>query len=58
MSRDPAYLEDILHAARPVRVGTEGISREAFTQDWMRRSAVAYQIEIIGEATKRLSDDL
>ncbi len=55
MSRDPAYLIDILQAARLVQIGVEGVSKEALARDWMRLSAVTRQIEIMGEATKRLS---
>jgi uncharacterized protein with HEPN domain len=55
MSRDPGYLLNILAAARLVRIGTLGVSKEEFFRDWMREAAVVRQLEIIGEATKRLS---
>src|SRR3972149_5218992 len=57
MSRDPAYLLDILQAARRIREGLGGVAKDAFLKDWMRHSAVVRQIEIIGEATKRLSEE-
>lgn len=57
MSRDPAYLLDILQAARRIREGVEGVTKEAFLKEWMRHSAIVRQIEIIGEATKRLSEE-
>jgi len=57
MSRDPAYLLDILQAARRIREGVAGIAKEDFLKEWMRHSAIVRQIEIIGEATKRLSEE-
>jgi uncharacterized protein with HEPN domain len=57
MSRDPAYLLDILQAARRIREGVEGVTKEAFLKEWMRHSAIVRQIEIVGEATKRLSEE-
>ena len=53
--RDAAYLLDILEAAKLVVSFLEGISQEAFQSDLMRQSAVVRQIEIMGEAAKRLS---
>ena len=57
MQRDLAYLIDILQAARLVQAGIQGISKKVFFDDWMRQSAVIRQLEIVGEAAKRLSDD-
>ena len=57
MSRDPAYLLDILQAARRIREGVEGVTKATFLKEWMRHSAIVRQIEIIGEATKRLSEE-
>jgi uncharacterized protein with HEPN domain len=54
---DTSHLLDILDAARLVQTFVSGINREAFERDLMRQSAVIRQIEIIGEATKRLSED-
>ena len=53
--RDLTYLVDILEAARLVQTFVTGVDKEMFDADLMRQSAVARQIEIIGEATKRLS---
>ncbi len=55
-SNDISYLADILQAARLVQSFVEGVDKTLFEQDLMRQSAVIRQIEIIGEATKRLSD--
>jgi len=56
MQRDLAYLADILQAARLAQAGVNGITKEFFLSDWIRQSAIIRQLEIIGEATKRLSD--
>lgn len=50
-----SYLTDILEAARLVVSFTQSVDEDGFSQDVMRQSAVIRQIEIIGEATKRLS---
>jgi uncharacterized protein with HEPN domain len=56
-SRDISYLADILEAARLIQTFVEGIDEQAFKRDLMRQSAVMRQIEIMGEATKRLSTE-
>ncbi len=55
MSRDPAYLLDILDAARLAQEFVEGMDQEAFNGDLKTQSAVIRQLEIVGEATRRLS---
>lgn len=52
-----SYLTDILEAAKLVTSFIQDVDEEAFYQDEMRQSAVVRQIEIVGEATKRLSDE-
>ena len=57
MTRDTAYLRHILDAVTKIEsyvsVGKEAFFRESHWQD-----AVVRQLEIIGEATKRLSREL
>ena len=53
--RDAAFLIDILEAAKLLESFVDGIDRQAFESDLLRQSAVIRQIEIIGEAAKRLS---
>lgn len=53
--RDLSYLTDILQAARLVDEFIEGMSEAEFYRDIKCQSAVMRQIEVIGEATKRLS---
>lgn len=56
--RDASYLLDILKAAQLIEEFTVGMDRSAFNTDLKTQSAVIRQLEIIGEATKRLSDEL
>lgn len=56
MSRDLTYLADILQAARLVQDFATGVAAEAFFEDPLRQSAILRQLEITGEATKRLSE--
>ena len=53
--RDLDYVIDILSAARLIQTFLMGRDRGAFAMDLMCQSAVIRQLEIIGEATKRLS---
>ena len=46
---------DIVKAGRQVLQFAEGLTREQLDLDFMRQSAILYQIIIVGEATKRLS---
>lgn len=55
---DLSYLTDILQAAKLVVSFVQDVDEQAFSQDVMRQSAVIRQIEVMGEATKRLSDSI
>ncbi len=55
-SRDSAYLWDMLEAARAVREFVEGLTAEQFLQNRMVQAAVEREVEIIGEAARRVSD--
>lgn len=55
MSRDNAYLRDILNAAQAIRRFIAGVSKEEFLANEEKYEAVNRKFEIIGEATKRLS---
>src|SRR5260221_14183308 len=55
MFNDKAYLLDILHSANLILEFMYKIDYEAFLEDPMRQDAVVRRTEIIGEATKRLS---
>jgi len=57
MSRDEAYVLDILRAARLANEFLAGCEREAFETDEKTQSAVLHQLLVLGEAVKRLSDE-
>ena len=57
MSRDMAYLLDILLAAKDTRGFTAGLDKDAFLSDRKCQYAVTYRLEVIGEVVKRLSDE-
>jgi uncharacterized protein with HEPN domain len=58
MQRDEATLLDIATAARLVQAFTQGLEKETFLKDYKTQSAVLYQLIVMGEAVKRLSDEL
>jgi uncharacterized protein with HEPN domain len=53
--RDDIVLKDIANAAQLIISFIEGFDHQSFTDDWKTRSAVLYQLTVIGEAAKRLS---
>jgi uncharacterized protein with HEPN domain len=54
---EEVYLEDILTAAEDAMSFTAGMSYEEFLEDKKTVFAVIRALEIIGEATKRISED-
>lgn len=54
-SRDPAYLWDMLDAASAISTFVAGRTFHDFQADRMLRNAVERNMEIIGEAAKRVS---
>ena len=57
MSKDNAYLADLLEAARAIQRFTAGVSREDFKGNEEKYEAVNRKFEIIGEAARRLSPE-
>ena len=55
MWRDTAWLFDIVRAARKAREYVAEMQRDAFLESTLHQDAVIRQLEVIGEATKRLS---
>lgn len=53
--KDMAYLWDILDAARTAVAFTQGLRFEEFLHDRKTRNAVERNLEIIGEASRRIS---
>ena len=54
--RDIAYLWDILDAARTILEFTSDVSYGDYLENRMRQLAVEREIEIIGEAARRISE--
>jgi uncharacterized protein with HEPN domain len=57
MQRDLGSVVDILLACRDIQDCTHGLSRRGFEGNKTVRHAVVRCIEVIGEATKRISPD-
>jgi uncharacterized protein with HEPN domain len=55
MKEDTVYLRHILDAIARIEKYTEGVDYEDFMDDDLIQAGVMREIEIIGEATKRLS---
>jgi uncharacterized protein with HEPN domain len=53
--RDDIVLKDIVNAAQLIAAFVAGFEKDAFIDDWKTRSAVLYQLTVVGEAVKRLS---
>lgn len=59
MKRDESvYLQHILDAIARIDSYLQGVTEEAFSQKSLIQDGVIRQLEIIGEAVKRVSDDL
>ena len=56
MQRDLVYLRDILEAARLTLSYVAGKDKTAFLADQLCQDAVIRRLEIIGEASRRISD--
>lgn len=56
MSRDESYLLDIAKLCRTVLRLTRGMTKTEFENDERTQLAVLYEITIIGEVVKRLSE--
>ena len=57
MKSENAYLKDILESARLIQKYVSGIEQDEFEKDMLLQDAVVRRLEIIGEATKRLSEN-
>ncbi len=55
---DIAYLHDMLEAIQQVQSYVQGYDYEAFLQDRKTRDAVIRNLEVIGEAVRKLSRSL
>jgi uncharacterized protein with HEPN domain len=57
MSRDHAYLFDVLESSRTALEYMRGKTWEEFSKDSLLQDAVVRRLEIIGEASGRISDE-
>lgn len=57
MSKDNAYLADILKAAKAIRRFVEGVAKVEFLANEEKYEAVNRKFEIIGEAARHLSPE-
>jgi len=58
MERDPAYLLDMLQAAREVQALSKDLAWEEFQQSKLHQYALVKLIETIGEAARAISQEL
>jgi len=59
VSRDPRlYLEDILEAGEKITRFCEGMNEDAFLADDLVADAVLRNLEVIGEAAKRIPEEV
>lgn len=56
MQRDEATLVDILQAARLAHEFTAGVEKDEFFDDRQLQSSVLYQLVVLGEGVRRLSE--
>lgn len=55
--RDPAYLWDMLDAARSIRRFTANVALDEYLRNEMMQLAVERQLMVIGEAARRVSEN-
>ena len=58
MKDDRIYIEHILQSIEKIQSYISGKDQETFQNDSITQDAVVRQLEIIGEATKRISKEL
>ena len=58
MKDDSIYIDHILNSINRILDYISGKDREAFVADQLTQDAVVRQLEVIGEATKRVSKEL
>jgi len=56
--RDLLYLNDMIQACEKLVACIEGLDRAALEADWIRYDALLRNLEILGEATKGLSEEV
>jgi len=54
---DLTFVGDVLDAIKRIEGYLRGVDKDAFEENQMMQDAVMHQIEIIGEASNRISDE-
>ena len=54
---DTVYLQHILDAIQRIESYTRGVTKEKYMQDGLLQDGVVRQLEIIGEASNKLSEE-
>ena len=54
---DLTFIGDVLDAIKRIEGYLRGVDKDAFEENRMMQDAVMHQIEIIGEASNRISDE-
>ena len=57
MGNDTAYVEDILENIKNLEIFLRGVTKDNFLADLEKQFAVARALEIIGEASAKLSEE-
>lgn len=56
--KDRDYLNDILYSIEMIYEYSDGISKQDFYESQEKQDLIVHRLEIIGEAAKRLSDEV
>ena len=58
IKNDKVYTDQILDSIRKIELFVNGIDKENFSENQLVQSAVIMQLTLIGEVSKKISDDL
>jgi len=58
MKDDSIYIDHIINSIQRIESYIQSMSYKSFTEDLMVQDAVVRQLEIIGEASKKISQEL
>src|SRR3989344_3419894 len=58
MKNDKVYINFILDSVRKIEQYTSGVNKESFKKDELRQSGVLVQLTLIGELSKKISDEI
>ena len=58
MKSDKVYIEQLLDAVQKIELFTAGMTKEQFLNDVKTQSATILQLALIGEISKKISEDM